>query len=611
MAFPEMFLDELISRNDIADVVGAYVHLTKKSGNNMFGLCPFHSEKTPSFSVSLDKQIYHCFGCGKGGGVVNFIMEVENLPYPDAVQVLAKRSGLTVPDDKVSKETQSKRARILELNSDAARFFYSVLFSPQGVPAQKYIEKRDINKAMVTRFGLGAAPDSWNALYDAMIKKGYTQQELLDAGLVKQSKKESQSVYDAFRNRLMFPVIDVRGSVIGFSGRILGDGEPKYLNSSDTLVFDKSRNLFALNLAKKTKSGMLILTEGNIDVVALHQAGFDSAVASLGTSLTEEQARLMSRYTQTVIIAYDADDAGVKASQRAIGLLEKTGLAVRVLRMQGAKDPDEFIKKFGRDAFSVLLDRSENRIDYRLLSLKNKHTLDTDDGRLKYLKEAIELLSALYNATEREIFSAKVAEIAGVSTDAVKNEVTKAIKKRLSTEKKKKETRELNVKASYQPIDKSIRYANEYSAVAEEGVIHLLVLDNALFAVVKKLGFNEEEFSSSFLQKIYHLMLKRHELDHVVSPAVILAELDRAEASHFSVIIQRPQALANGEKAMGDYIEKIRAEKLTRKSNETLSSDKEICDNINKLRADKLKKDTKEDPLAVIQKNRDQTGCGG
>ncbi|NLA85946.1 MAG: DNA primase, partial [Clostridiales bacterium] len=316
MAFPEAFLDELIRRNDIVDVVSGYVHLTKKSGNNLFGLCPFHSEKTPSFSVSVDKQIYHCFGCGQGGGVINFIIEIENLSYPDAVGFLAKRAGLTVPDDRTSKETQSRRARLLELNSDAARFFYTVLMSPQGGEARKYIAKRGITKAMVTRFGLGAAPDSWNALYDAMTKKGYTRREMLDAGLAKQSKKESQSVYDAFRNRLMFPVIDVRGSVIGFSGRILGDGEPKYLNSPDTIVFNKSRNLFALNLAKKSKAGMLLLAEGNIDVVALHQAGFDCAVASLGTSLTEEQVRLMSRYTQNVTIAYDTDEAGMKASQR-------------------------------------------------------------------------------------------------------------------------------------------------------------------------------------------------------------------------------------------------------------------------------------------------------
>ena len=585
MAFPESFLDELVSRNDIADVVETYVHLTKKSGSNLFGLCPFHSEKTPSFSVSQDKQIYHCFGCGKGGGVVNFIMEIENLSYPDAVHFLAKRSGMTVPDDRVSKEAQSRRARLFEINSDAARFFYSVLLSPQGKKAREYIAGRGITKAMVTRFGLGAAPDSWDALYLAMTKKGYTRQELLDAGLVKKSSKESQGVYDAFRNRLMFPVIDVRGGIIGFSGRILDDGEPKYLNSPDTVVFDKRRNLFALNLAKKSKAGMLLLTEGNIDVVALHQAGFDCAVASLGTSLTEEQARLMSRYTQTVTIAYDADEAGMRASQRAIGILERAGLNVRVIRMQGAKDPDEFIRKFGRDAFSLLMERSENHIKYRLLSIRSKYNLESDEGRLGYLSEATDMLSRVENAVERDVYAAKAAEEAGVSVEAVKNEIKKAFKRRLAAEKKKKDRKELNVASNFQPDDRTIRYENVYSAAAEEGVIRLLILDNEMFKIADELGFGEEDFTSPFLSKLYGLIRQRRNAGLEISPGSLMAELTDAEASRLSVIIQRPESLPNGNKAMRDYITKIRAERL--------------------------KRSAKDDPLAVLQKYRDQSGCGG
>jgi DNA primase len=585
MAFPEIFLDELIRRNDIVDVVGSYVALSKKSGNNMFGLCPFHSEKTPSFSVNSDRQIYHCFGCGKGGGVVNFIMEVERLSYPDAVHVLAKRAGLTVPDERTSQETQSRRARILELNKDAARFFYSELLSSRGDTAQKYIIKREISKAMVTRFGLGAAPDSWNAISDAMTKLGYTRQELLDAGLVKAGKNDSGGVYDAFRNRLMFPVIDVRGSIIGFSGRILGDGEPKYLNSQDTLVFEKSRHLFALNLAKKSKAGMLILTEGNIDVVALHQTGFDCAVASLGTSLTEEQARLMARYTQNAVIAYDMDAAGVKASQRAIGLLEKTGLQVRVLRMQDAKDPDEFIRKFGRDAFSRLVERSEHHIDYRLQTIKSKHNLETNEGRIGYLGEATDMLSRIENGVEREIYAEKIAEAAGVSAEAVKNEIKKAFKKRLNADKKKQDAKDLNVAAGYQPGDKTIRYDNVYSAAAEEGVIRLLILDEELFKAVDASDFSETEFTSPFLQKIFEVMRKRRKGGMEMSQAAVLTELTNAEAAHFMVLLQRPESMANGEKAMRDYIDKIRAEKR--------------------------KKSAREDPLAVLQQYRDKSGCGG
>ena len=585
MAFSETFLDELIRKNDIVDVVSGYVHLTKKSGSNMFGLCPFHNEKTPSFSVSTDKQIYHCFGCGKGGGVVNFMMEIENLTYPDAVSVLAKRAGLTVPDDRVPRETQSRRARLFELNREAARFFYTELMSARGETARDYVSARKISKDMVKRFGLGAAPDSWDALYGAMTQKGYTKKELLDGGLVKMSKRSTGSVYDTFRNRLMFPVIDVRGNIVGFSGRILGDGEPKYLNSPDTPVFDKSRNLFALNIAKKSKSGKLILTEGNIDVVMLHQAGFDGAVASLGTSLTAAQVQLMSRYSQSVVLAFDSDDAGLKAAQRAIGLIEKTGLDVRVLRLTGAKDPDEFIKKFGSDAFQTLLEHSERHVDYRLMAIKNRHSLDTDDDRIRYLAEATELLAGIANAVEREIYGAKIAEAAGVSPEAVQNEVKKAFKKKITADKKKQDKTEHNAALNLQPDDRTIRYDNVYSAAAEEGVLHLLISDDGLFETMDKLRFEEDEFTSAFLLKVYKVIHKRHNEGLDITPASILAELEKAEASQLSRILQRPQSLPNGETAMRDYIEKIRAEKL--------------------------KRTAREDPMALLIKYTDQSGCGG
>ena len=585
MAFPEAFLDELIQKNDIVDVVSDYVHLTKKSGSNQFGLCPFHSEKTPSFSVSSDKQIYHCFGCGKGGGVVNFIMEIENLTYPDAVQVLAKRAGLTVPDDRVPKETQSRRARLFELNTEAARFFYSELLSARGEAARNYIVRRGISKDMVKRFGLGAAPDSWDALYDAMLRRGFSQKELLEAGLVKASKRGGRGVYDTFRNRLMFPVIDVRGSVVGFSGRIIGDGEPKYLNSPDTPVFDKSRNLFALNIAKKSKSGMLILTEGNIDVVMLHQAGFDGAVASLGTSLTEAQVNLMSRYSKRVVLAYDSDDAGIKAAQRAIGLIEKTDLDVRVLRIPGAKDPDEFIQKNSPEAFQTLLDRSERQVEYRLASIKNRHSFDSDEGRIRYLADATQLLAGIPNAVEREIYAATVAEAAGVSADAVKNEVKKAYKKKFDADKKRREKKEHNAAMNLQPGDRTIRYDNVYSAAAEEGVLHLLLSDDGLLETLDRLNFGEDEFTSPFLLKVYRVIVNRRNGGLDITPASVLAELDGAEASQLSRIIRRPQSLVNAEAAMSDYIEKIRSEKL--------------------------KRTAREDPMALLLKYRDQPGCGG
>ena len=379
MKYPEKFITELVERSDIVDVVSGYVRLGKKSGANMFGLCPFHSEKTPSFSVSPDKQIYHCFGCGKGGGVINFVMEIENLSFPEAVEFLARRAGMPLPEQEDDAESR-KRARLLNLNRDAARFYYEQLSTPAGQAARDYMARRRIGPATAKNFGIGFAPDSWDSLRKAMRAKGYSDFDMADAGLLKRGR--SGGFYDTFRNRLMFPVIDVRGNVIGFSGRILGDGEPKYMNSPETLVFNKSRNLFALNLAKKSKSGYIILSEGNIDVVSLHQAGFDSAVASLGTSLTAEQARLLSRYTKEVIIAYDNDGAGFKAAQRAIGILEKLDIKVRVLRMSGAKDPDEFIQNKGPDAFRLLLEASEDQMDYRLRNILEQYDLGIDEQKV-------------------------------------------------------------------------------------------------------------------------------------------------------------------------------------------------------------------------------------
>ena len=426
MAFPESFLQELAERNDIVDVVSSYVRLTKKSGSNLFGLCPFHSEKTPSFSVSPDKQIYHCFGCGKGGSVISFIMEIENLSFPEAVAFLANRAGMQLPEQSDNSGAK-KRQRLLALNRDAARFFHAQLKTPAGQPARDYLARRQLTAQTVTRFGLGFAPDTWDSLVRAMKALGYSEQELFDGGLVRHGR--SGGVYDTFRNRLMFPVIDVRGNVIGFSGRILGDGEPKYMNSPETIVFSKSHNLFALNLAKKSKCGYIILAEGNIDVASLHQAGFDSAVASLGTSLTPEQARLISRYKSEVIIAYDNDGAGIKAAQRAIGILEKLDLKVKVLRMSGAKDPDEFIKLKGADAFRNLLEGSEDQVDYRLHAVTAKYDLSADEQKVEFLKEATELVARLPGAVERQVYAMRVASLSGVAADAVTAEVERRRKR--------------------------------------------------------------------------------------------------------------------------------------------------------------------------------------
>ncbi len=339
MAFSPAFLDELIARNPIEDVVGQYVSLTRRGGN-LFGLCPFHSEKTASFSVAPEKGIYYCFGCHKGGGAISFIMEQESLDFPDAVRFLAKRANMEIPENDERESSYKRKERLWALLRDAARYFHACLQDETlGAPAREYLTKRGLPKSVQTRFGMGYAPDGWSNLIDAMAKKGYEKQDLLDAGLAVKSQNKG-SIYDRFRNRVMFPIIDVRGNIIGFGGRVLGDGEPKYLNSPETIVFNKRKNLFALNIAKKSKQGRLILCEGYMDAITLHQYGFDCAVASLGTSLTEEHVTLISKYTKEVVITYDADSAGQNATQRAISLLEQSGVQVKVLRMQGAKPPD-------------------------------------------------------------------------------------------------------------------------------------------------------------------------------------------------------------------------------------------------------------------------------
>ena len=561
MPIPDSFLDELVGRTDITGLVGEYVRLTKRSGGNIFGLCPFHSEKTPSFSVNADKQMYYCFGCGKGGGCVNFLMEIENLSFRDAVEVLAKRAGMTVPENGEADELAGKRRRLLELNRDAARHFYETLASPIGKAARSYLAGRGISKAMVTRFGIGAAPDSWTMLLDAMTAKGYSKQELIDVGLARSGKKEG-GAYDLFRNRLMFPVINVRGDVIGFSGRILGDGEPKYLNSPETIVFNKSRNLFALNTAKKTKSGMLILAEGNTDVVALHQAGFDCAVASLGTSLTAEQARLMSRYTGKAVIAYDSDEAGRKAALRAIPLLEKTGMSVKVVSMGDSKDPDEYLKKHGADAFQTLIERSENHIEYRLMAIKSKADLSSDEGRIQYLAAATDLLAELASRPEREIYGARVAVEAGVSQESVGSEVEKKTKARAAKQKQEFERRVTRPAAAMQPEDKSLRYQNEYSAAAEETLVSCLMRDPSLIKAAEELGFSPEEFTSPLLRNVFEALSRRASDGGDTSPRLIMSGLEAPEAARLTAILQKPEALRHGEKPVRDCIAKIRAEKF-------------------------------------------------
>ena len=557
MAFPAAFIDELIARNPIEDVVGQYVNL-RRAGSNMFGLCPFHGEKTASFSVAPDKGMYYCFGCHKGGGVINFQMEIEGLSYPDAVRALAKRVGMEVPEDEQYQSRYKAQERLWALHKEAARFYHSKLYAPEGQEALTYATGRGMPKSTLTTFGIGYAPDTWSSLVDAMRKKGYTDDELKDSGLVTVSKKNG-ALFDRFRDRLMFPIIDVRGNVIGFGGRIMNNKDPnaaKYLNSPQTLIFNKRKNLFALNLAKKSKLGYLILVEGYMDAIALHQYGFDCAVASLGTALTEDGAALLSKYTDQVVLIYDGDNAGQKAAQRAIPILEKAGLQVKVLQMRDAKDPDEYLKKFGADKFKLLLEESSNRVEYQLNAIRRKYDIREDEQKVKYILEAAELICSLGSAVQREIYGHRVAESAKISYEAMKLEIDKAFKRRISREKKKQEQINLAPAKNLQPKARSIRYDNMKSAMAEETVLALIVKEPALLDQAKEL--NEKEFSSPLLGKVFAQLAERYRQGLEVSVGV-LTDLTSEEMSHLAGILQRQDGPVN-ETALCDCIRTIRAE---------------------------------------------------
>ena len=556
MAFPPSFIDELVARNPIEDVVGQYVSL-KRSGGNMFGLCPFHGEKTASFSVAPDKGIYYCFGCHKGGGVINFQMEIEGLSYPDAVRALAKRVGMQVPEDEQYQSRYKAQERLWALSKEAARFFYSKLYAPEGAAALAYARERGMPKSTLTTFGVGYAPNTWDSLVKAMKAKGYTEQELIDSGLVTKSQKNG-NIYDRFRDRLMFPIIDVRGNIIGFGGRIMNNNDPnaaKYLNSPETLIFNKRKNLFALNLAKKSKLGYLILVEGYMDAVALHQYGFDCAVASLGTALTEEHAALLTRYTDQVILIYDGDEAGQRATRRAIPILEKAGLQVKVLKMKDAKDPYEFLKKFGADRFKLLLEDASNRVEYQLNAIRRKYDIREDDQRIKYVQESAELISTLPSSVQREVYGHRVAEEAKISFDAMDMEVKKAARNRYRREKKAQEKISLSPARNSQPKSRNIRYDDVKSARAEEGLIAMAMKEPALLDQTGEL--RAEEFSVPLFQNVYTQMMVRHRAGLGVSVAS-LEDLSTDEASHVAMVTQNQSGPVN-EAAFKDYVSTIRA----------------------------------------------------
>lgn len=566
MAIPQSFLDELEVRCPIDEVVSDYVPLTAKGGN-LWGLCPFHGEKTPSFAVSPDKHIFHCFGCGKGGGVVRFVMEIENLSFIEAVRKLAARAGLEMPEeDQAAQERRNRRKRLLELNKQAARFYYETLKSPQGEPMRQYIAKRQLTSAYVKRFGLGAAPDSWDGLIKAMTAQGYEKGELLEAGLVVAGK--NGSIYDKFRNRLMLPVIDATGDILGFTSRVMDNSTPKYLNTPETAIFKKRSILYGIQWAKLTKRSFFLLVEGNLDVITLHQAGIDNAVATMGTALTADHARLIGKYTKELVLCYDNDSAGVEATQRAITVLKDTGFRVRVLQLPRRKtpegelvkqDPDDFIKFQGAAAFERLLAGSTDQSEYRLDTLRQKYDLTKTEDRAAFLKDAAQMIAQLSSPVEREIYAGKAAEEASVSKEAMVREVEDSRRRQAKQKRRKEERAALTPAANLQPKSRDLRYDNIRSARAEEGVIRLLFLDPTLLTDCQTL--TPEQFSAPLWGRIY-AALAQGELPP--NPAAFDAVLSGEEADLLARLLHTPQSLAEGHQAMYDYIAVIQEESRRR-----------------------------------------------
>ncbi len=503
MPFNDSFMQELKYKTDIEDIISGYVSLRKR-GNTSVGLCPFHNEKTPSFTVYNDTQSYYCFGCGAGGGAINFIMRIENLDFTDAVKFLADRAGLQMPQDGFDDSLAKRRRNILAINRETAKFYYNYMMSPEGKVGLDYFLNRGLRPNTIKRFGLGYAPDAWDELLKYLKNKGFSVSDMVAANVVKISK--NNHYYDTFKNRVITPIIDVRGNVIAFGGRVLDDSKPKYINTADTLVYKKTNELFAMNLAKESKADNLILCEGYMDVIAMHEAGFTNAVAGCGTALTSEQVRLISRYTNEVILAYDADEAGQKAIDKAVRLFSQTDVKIRIPVLTGGKDPDEIIRNLGRDRFKGMLDGASNEIEFALLGLKSKYNTNSTQGKIDYLNDAVKILAGT-SPIEQDIYLTRLSEELEVSKQSIKAQLD-SYSKRYSRRKEKAEYKRI--------VDESVRNNNKQTydenislrqIKAEERIIGLLLKNPDYIKALD--GFDSALLSSPFIKKVYDISVSR------------------------------------------------------------------------------------------------------
>lgn len=549
MPLPEDFIMQLKQNNPIESVMGSYVSL-RRSSRDYVCLCPFHSEKTPSCHISVGKQFFHCFGCGAGGDVITFVMKAENLEYIEAVRFLAQRAGMSMPDEAKNNDLSRLKARILEINRMAARFFNQTLMKDsRGEKGRLYFKSRQLSPKTITKYGLGYAPDEWRYLTDYLKSQGCREDEIVAANLARQSQKGG--IYDSFRDRVMFPIIDLRGNVIAFGGRIIDGEGPKYLNSSDTPVFKKSRNLFSLNFAKRSDERRLILAEGYMDVIAVNQAGFENVVATLGTALTPEQARIMSQYADEVIIAYDSDGAGQNATQRAINLLSEAGVKTKIIKMEGAKDPDEFIKKFGPLRFKQLLDNSDGAINFRLSKCSADIDIESDTGRVEYLKRCVDVLSQIASPVERSVYVSKIAKEQGISRDALDLQINSVIRKRVNAEKKQdwNEIRTFSEKRKADPA--AVNHPREYKA--EQGVIAYLCVHPEELSFVEQ-SLSADSFLTDFHKKVYEKLIAGMKQSADFNILSLQSEFPADEMGKITAILSEAQELEISRKAAEDYI---------------------------------------------------------
>ena len=559
MRIPDEFIEELRQRNDIESVISSYVNL-KRRGSTLVGLCPFHNEKSPSFTVYPSSNSYYCFGCGAGGDPITFIRGVEHLDYIDAVKFLADRSGMRMPETGYDDSMQKLRIKVYEINRAAARFFHEQLKTEGGKKGLAYFKSRELSAATIKHFGLGYAPDSWDSLYKHLRQLGYSDDLIFAADLISK-RKSGKGYYDRFRDRVMFPIIDLRGNVIAFGGRRLSEDKTiaKYINSSDTPVYKKSTVLYALNYAKNSKSKGIILAEGYMDVIALHQAGFDNAVAACGTAFTQEQARLLSRYTDEIIVTLDADEAGQKATNKTIEILKSTGIKIRVLRISDAKDPDEFIKKFGNEKFRMLIEGANNDIEYKLSSAKSKFDLSTDDGKLSALKMAAQILANTDDSIARDLYTGRIADEFGVSKDVLTRQISLIFKSRVSNEKKQRIEKEIKRSSTSDRVNPERKY-NTRSAIAEETIISLLMSDPSLYEYINE-RIKPSDFITKFNSRVFAFLINLLENQKMPDVSLFSSEFAPDEMGKIVEMINKKPTLDTGCEQIDDCIKVVISDK--------------------------------------------------